>query len=303
MLNYYYGLFILFIMLSILIGISVQYIIVIDMNDIMLKNGLLGYNGFTCFIFIYLDYYPFLILFILYIICNNNNNMLLFLHFYFFFLIYFICNNIIINNNSSLFGLVICIDIISILNILLNDKISIYYLLFQSFISFLLYIFLINGQYIVVYYLIYSKLGINFLGFYLPQFYYNLLLNNMLLYIGVTNIIIMFLPFYFIIGNIHFNIILFYINIISFIIIILIWFNNGYIFNNLFIYIICISTIILANSFYLFINYITFSNIILFYIFNLTSILIFIIFIINYYIFNNHNLYNINFISCFIINI
>ena len=111
-------------------------------------------------------------------------------------------NNIYLTNNINnniinLIFVIIFIDIISIINILFikqGDNIW-YYFLYQSIITILIWWIIIIDYLYLLPFCYYNKLGSGIGGYYIPNLYYNILNYkygiNLLIYIGISNIILM----------------------------------------------------------------------------------------------------------------
>ena len=138
--------------------------------------------------------------------------------------------------------------------------------LYQSIITILIWWIIIIDYLYLLPFCYYNKLGSGIGGYYIPNLYYNILNYkygiNLLIYIGISNIILMYNPIFLFsnINSINYNnnitLLLLIINFIFIISILFIWIYNGYLFINNWLYSISFSTIILSNIFYLFISYI-----------------------------------------------
>lgn len=281
---------IIILMISIIIGISLQNILVSDTNEMKwisrynLDNILLIYITFILNNII-------LILAIISLMINNisnNNNKILLIHFILILILtIYICNN---NNNNiiSIILLIIFIDIISVINIIIiNSGEGIwYYFLYQSLMTILIWWLLILDFSNLIHLIYYYKLGTGIGGYYIPSLYSSIINNNsyLLIYIGICNIILMYNPIFLLNLILDNSYIFLLTNFLFIILILIVWIINGYMFVNIWLYAISFSTIILSNIYYIFpsLSLISYNLYYYCYYFTLTSIIIWFIFLISF---------------------
>jgi hypothetical protein len=283
--------FILLILLSIIIGISLQNLMVNDISELKWIQRFNLDNGIILFITILYNNFIFIFSLFSFILCglNSTNNKILIIHFMIIILNTVYLNNNINTNLISLIFIVICIDVLSFIHIIFLQRGEgiWYYFLYQSIITiFIWWIIVIDNIYMLGL-LYFYKLGSGGAGYYIPNLYYNILNYNikLMIYVGTTNIILMYNPI-FLLSTIDYE---FYnkdefilSNFLIIIYILFIWITNGYLFVNNWLYCISFSTIILSNIYFLFL-YISYNLFYYVYYFTITSIVIWYILILTLY--------------------
>lgn len=253
MLSLYMNNVIIVMVLSVIIGISIQNVII---NDISEMKWIKRYNMENLMI-------------VLITVLNNNiililsslsllmvSNRLVIIHW-----LLILINSILLSSNNmfTMILLIITIDIISILNIIMvKDSIGEgiwYYLLYQSIITILLWYLISMNLMMMVGVLYYYKLGAGIGGYYIPNLYYYIICKNvyLLIYIGITNIILMYNPCfmlsYFCSDCLSFQYYIIMLNMMLVIYIMNNWIISGNLFINNWLYMISVSTIVLSNVF------------------------------------------------------
>lgn len=253
---------------------------------------------------------------------NRTSCTLLLLH---WILVMFLVISTYNNNLCNVIILVICIDIISIINVMLvKDSIGEgiwYYLLYQSLISMLIYLLICfsapgsgSGLLYLVGLLYYYKLGSGIGGYYIPNLYLYIMNFHsvLLIYIGITNIILMYNPIYLLslFSNpssssssqipgkdtgilssfsflLEYNVIMLNLLIVCYLI--YIWISNGYLFVNNWLYLISISTVILSNLYniFVYIDVLSYSVVYHLYSFTFTYILMWFTLVLTLLVYSN----------------
>jgi hypothetical protein len=194
---------------------------------------------------------------------------------------HFILTSHSLGYHMNLILLIMIIDLLSTMNfiiILYGNRIW-YYYMFQSGLTFLLWLAFLLGYHIYTFY--YMKLGLGLGAHYLPMFYHYLYRLNrkiiLLIYLGQTNILFMFLPIFlmYILKTLNLLTCLF---ILSFH-----WLYK--LCNNMWLYSLCISTLLLCSIYYLILTFHLMSHSFYhffykIYFFTLSSCFIFLFFIV-----------------------
>ena len=197
-----YAFILILITISFVLGISLSWVIGLDITEISYKNESY-FIFFVPLLISFLTYSSNMSILLLFItgftlLINNKKNLILTAHWimilWITFLIEYSDNNLI-----TLLLVLLCLDMCSVLQVaLLPNNIPgngpWYYLLYQSFITIAIWWLISNDNLDIVYILYYWKLGAGVGGYYLPSFYLTLSSNNIyaLLYIGCSTILLMY---------------------------------------------------------------------------------------------------------------
>ena len=241
------------------------------MNDTKEFKWIRRYNFDNWIIFLLIFYYHNILLILVYItICFMRfiNNRLFLLHWFIILVQNFYFNIHINSNMMNSLCFILSVDMISVLHIMFVQVVDLfYYLLFQYIFTVYIWWYFIMDLLVSIAFLYYSKLGAGICGYYIPNFYSNILNTNYLfmVYVGITNICLMYNP----ISSFTSSDILILANVFAFCCILLHWIYNGYIFLNAWLYCSSFSTITLTNIYYIFVSlcvdlfYFTFSSILI----------------------------------------
>ena len=299
MVNNYNLIILIVYMISTIIGMSLQNLLV---NDISELKWISRYNLDNLFLVLITIFYNNIILIlglISLLISGINNNKILLMHWLLIIINTVIICNSVNNNIINIILVIICIDIISVINIIFIQRGEgiWYYFLYQSFMTIIIWWFFILDFNSYINLIYYYKLGSGIGGYYIPSLYSSVINSNinLMIYVGTTNIILMYNPvFLFNLYKSSNNDLLYILllsNFLFMLLILFLWIYNGYIFINIWLYAISFSTIILANIYYIFptIDYIYYNLYYYIYYFTITSIIIWFIFLLSLHFINNVN--------------
>ena len=246
------SLLIIIMLMSLIIGIMIQRLIFQD-----IEFSLLSTNNSNIFLLLFViinnNFFLILCVLSLYISnCLHRYNILILIHFILIILNIYICTN---NSLVHIILLMISLDVISLINILLvKDSLGEgiwFYFLYQTIITIFIYYFLIIDLLSVLGLLYYYKLGSGIGGYYIPSFYYYVLTNNpsLLIYLGLTNIILMYNPIFLLssYSSSSLSSFILMINMLIVVYLINLYISNGSLFVNTWLYCISLSTIVLSN--------------------------------------------------------